>query len=72
MRDTATLPPMKLRDYLHQNRLRANAFAKLVDASPASVGRWLKDEMPSSEKLRRIADATDGAVMPNDFMEGWK
>ena len=62
---------MKLTDYLHKNRIRANAFAKMVQVSPATVGRWMYDEkMPFKiETFRRIAAATNGQVTANDWVD---
>lgn len=60
---------MTLDEYLHTNRIKDTRFAQLVGVSNATVGRWRKGEVPGSmETMRKIAEATDGAVMPNDFM----
>lgn len=60
---------MTLDEYLHTNRIKDTRFAQLVGVSSATVGRWRKGEVPGSmETMRKIAEATDGAVMPNDFM----
>jgi uncharacterized protein YdaL len=62
---------MKLTNYLRKNRIRANAFAKIVQVSPATVGRWMYDEkMPFKiETFRRIAAATNGHVTANDWVD---
>lgn len=62
---------MKLNDYLHKNRIRAIAFAKVVQVSPSAVCSWINHEkMPGKiETLRRIAAATNGQVTANDWVD---
>lgn len=60
---------MKLRDYLHFNRLTAREFGALAGASEHTVGKWSRGERtPRPESMRAIATVTDGAVTANDFM----
>lgn len=62
--------PMKLAQWLSEHETRARAFARLVGVAPSTVSRWLAGEIiPDRERMRKIADATDGRVMPNDFMD---
>ena len=62
---------MKLTDYLHKNRIRANAFAKVAQVTPAAVCSWINHgNMPRKiETLRRITAATNGHVTANDWVD---
>jgi DNA-binding transcriptional regulator YdaS (Cro superfamily) len=60
---------MKLRDYLHHNRIPKGEFADLVGIS----GPWLSQlcegrGWPSREVAARISSATNGEVTANDFV----
>lgn len=59
---------MNLASYLEQNNLTATVFAQRIGVAIATVTRAARGEiMPSPETMRRIIDATDGQVTPNDF-----
>jgi transcriptional regulator with XRE-family HTH domain len=59
---------MDLRDYLQSNGMTALAFSRRIDTSHVAVGRWLnKQRIPNAVMMRRIIQATNGAVTPNDF-----
>lgn len=62
---------MKLRDWLHANRVKKIDFAAKIGVSPSRVSQLCEHELPwpSRELALRIAEATDGAVTINDFME---
>lgn len=60
---------MKLIDYLNSHDLTASAFAGLIGRSPATVSRIVRGlNPPDWDTMQSIATATDGAVMPNDFL----
>ena len=59
-----------LADYLQEQSISTEDFAKRVKVDPISVGRYLRGERrPNWEVMRRIVKETDGSVTPNDFME---
>lgn len=59
----------KLRDWREARGLSARAFADLVQTSDASIIRIENgDQSPSADLMRRIHDATAGAVTPNDIL----
>ena len=60
---------MKLIAYMDAARVREEDFAAKIGASQSYVNRRKNGHVwPSSEMARRIMDATDGAVTPNDFL----
>ncbi|MBY0421357.1 MAG: helix-turn-helix domain-containing protein [Parvularculaceae bacterium] len=60
---------MNLATYIKQNGLRRSAFADKIGVSPTIVTQWCAgDAWPSADMARRIFDATDGQVTPNDFL----
>ena len=59
---------MKLGTYLDMHAIRSSHFARLLNVSPSTVGRWVDGALPRLDTMRRIADATDGAVMISDWM----
>jgi transcriptional regulator with XRE-family HTH domain len=55
--------------YLESNGIRNGAFAALVGASEATISRLRNGKQtPSYALVRKIAEVTGGAVLPNDFM----
>jgi transcriptional regulator with XRE-family HTH domain len=61
---------MKLSAWLSETETRPAQLAKTLEVEQSTVSRWLNGSMmPSMEMMRRVANATDGAVMPNDWME---
>jgi len=60
---------MKLTDYLSHTGMSAETFAKKLDVTVSAVNFWRNgDRTPRIAQMRKIFDATDGAVTPNDFM----
>lgn len=61
---------MKLADWLESTGTKRSAFARQVGLSPASVTALCNDARAwvSRETAERIAEATDQAVTPNDFL----
>ena len=60
---------MKLHDWLTETETSTTRLAELVGVSQSTVWRWVQGKMvPDMERMRLIAEATDGRVMPNDFM----
>lgn len=61
---------MTLSEYLDINKISKADFARLIGAgSRATIYRYLKGtrRAPSHDMMRRITDATAGAVTANDF-----
>ena len=53
----------ELREYLHQNRIKQNAFAAKMRVTPPTVTRWVNGEgKPSYEHMVTIERITEGAV----------
>ena len=60
---------MKLHDWLIETETSTTRLAELVGVAQSTVWRWVQGKMvPDMERMRLIAEATDGRVMPNDFM----
>ncbi len=60
---------MKLSSWLAKTETRPAHLAKTLGVAHSTVSRWLDgDTIPSMEMMRRVAEATDGAVMANDWM----
>lgn len=60
---------MRLAEYLAAMRLRPSSFARQVGVSHTTVMRWASGEVaPSLDAMERIAAATAGRVMPNNFL----
>jgi len=59
----------KLREWREARSLSAAAFAGMIESSSASVIRLEQGKQsPSFDLLKRIHEATGGAVTPNDFL----
>ncbi len=59
---------MKLGDYLQTEGITAAEFGRRIGASRSTVLRWVKGaRSPDSTSMRRVIDATSGAVSANDF-----
>lgn len=60
---------MNLSDYLSENSISRAEFAERIGVSEVSICRYvMKKRVPRPEQLRRIREATGGAVTANDFM----
>lgn len=66
---------MKLKDYLDEHNLTEGAFGDRVGVTASAINRLIPKEgepakrKPGFDLMARIAAATGGAVMPNDFMD---
>ncbi|MGN7160849.1 helix-turn-helix domain-containing protein [Sphingomonas sp. SAFR-052] len=58
---------MTLDSYLVSKGITEPAFAAMVGLNQSTVNRLRKGSVPSPNVMRRILDATSGAVTPNDF-----
>lgn len=59
---------MKLADFLRTKEIKAADFARQIGVSRQNVSRWaLGNVIPRPDEMRRIIEATDGEVTPNDF-----
>jgi transcriptional regulator with XRE-family HTH domain len=60
---------MKLADYLEKNEIDQASFAKALGVTKKAVQFWVGGERhPRLEQMQKIAEATKGEVMPNDFL----
>jgi 3,4-dihydroxy 2-butanone 4-phosphate synthase/GTP cyclohydrolase II len=59
---------MKLADWLKANRVRRTEFADRLGVTRGYVTQLCDGVQPSMSMAERICKATDGGVMPNDFM----
>lgn len=60
---------MTLAQYLRDNKLTDGTFAARIGCSAGAVRKWKYGErMPRPEQIKRIADATAGAVSAIDLL----
>ncbi|MFM7852394.1 MAG: helix-turn-helix domain-containing protein [Flammeovirgaceae bacterium] len=61
---------MQLKRFLFQNQIDRAIFAKKIGVSVPALHRYLHGErFPRIEHLKAIAIATEGKVLPNDFLD---
>jgi putative transcriptional regulator len=60
---------MKLDTYLEQAGLTHGQFAEMIGCEQPTITRFTKGRVPSPDLMRKIVEATDGAVTPNDFFD---
>ena len=61
---------MKIRAYLKLNKITQGEFADIIGASPQAISCFcLGQRIPRPDVMRKIFDATNGAVTPNDFFD---
>jgi len=61
---------MKLATYLSKHELSAREFSERLGVSAEAVRLYLSGARhPSPKVMRTIHEATNGDVMPNDFMD---
>ena len=61
---------MKLDRYLEITKQTRADFAQLVGVTEVSLSRYITgNRIPRPSLLKKIAFASDGAVMPNDFVD---
>lgn len=66
---SARRPDSPLQRYLKAQKIRDAEFADAIGVSAQAVSRYaLGLRRPEWSVLERIRDATDGALMPNDFL----
>ncbi|MDR9777234.1 YdaS family helix-turn-helix protein [Rhizobium hidalgonense] len=66
---------MTLDDFLNSKspKMSHAAFAELIDASQATVSRYLNgDRFPPPETIRKIVSATKGKVTADDLLVGFE
>lgn len=60
---------MKLDQFLTENKISTPAFAASIEMDPSSLWRIRKEKVrPDWKTIDAIVLATNGAVMPNDFL----
>ncbi|MFD1199547.1 helix-turn-helix domain-containing protein [Brucella gallinifaecis] len=58
----------KLKTYLKDNGLSHDAFAKEVDATQATITRYVRgDRFPTPQMIVKIAKATNGEITASDW-----
>jgi hypothetical protein len=61
---------MKLATYLTANEIRSAAFGRLVGVSKQTMFKYVRGIcFPPPETLKRIREATQGAVTADDFVD---
>lgn len=60
---------MRLADYLATKGISQAEMARRIGVSRWSISRYCAGDLPSRDKLERIAEATGGDVLPNDFCD---
>jgi transcriptional regulator with XRE-family HTH domain len=61
---------MQLTEWLAEKAIDKEEFAKRVGATPEAVRLWTSGaRIPNRHFMRRIREATDEAVQPNDFFQ---
>lgn len=59
---------MRLQQFIKGREMTHEAFARLVGVSQATINRYVRGErFPSPEMIRRIGEATGGAVTVSDW-----
>lgn len=61
---------MKIQAYMTANKISPKQMADLIGGvTESGVRKWVYGErFPRVDQLKRIAEITSGAVMPNDFI----
>lgn len=60
---------MRLSVYLKKKKIAPEDFARAIGAHPSTVYRFLHGlSFPKSGNIRKIFEATEGAVKANDFI----
>jgi transcriptional regulator with XRE-family HTH domain len=61
---------MKLRAHLTQTGTSVAEFSRKIGVSKMAVQHWVSgNRIPRPEIMKRITEATNGAVQPNDFFD---
>lgn len=61
---------MRLQDWLKRERCSKVNFAKRIDVPVSTINRIISESRsPTHQIMKRIIDATDGEVLPNDFFD---
>ncbi len=61
---------MKLISYIEAHGLTQAEFARKIGANVMAISRYCRGEqIPRPNTMRRIVEATDGAVKPSDFYD---
>lgn len=62
---------MKLKSYMTENGLTAQAMAERLSEPVRTVQKWMSGErIPRPDSMRKIQEATGGQVTANDFFSG--
>lgn len=63
---------MRLREYLDLKNVKANVWADQVGLPISGVYAWLAGTKPNIDNIMLIKKATNGAVAPDDWVNGEK
>lgn len=58
---------MTLDEFLSSSETTEAAFARRIGVAQQAVNRYRRGRIPERAIMRRIVEATGGAVQPNDF-----
>jgi transcriptional regulator with XRE-family HTH domain len=58
---------MKLKDFLKEEKITQEEFAKQIDTAQGCISRWCGGEIPRADMMTKILIATKGKVTANDF-----
>ena len=58
---------MKLKDFLKEEDITQEEFAKKIGSKQTTVARWIQGATPRVEMMSKILLATQGKVTANDF-----
>lgn len=62
---------MKLEDWFKLTKRPKGDFAREIGVTPQMISAYIKgDVWPKQDRMKRIAELTDGAVTANDFLGG--
>lgn len=60
---------MKLDDWFKTTKRPKGDFAREIGVTPQMISAYIKGDIwPSKDRMKAIAEKTDGAVTANDFM----
>lgn len=64
---------MKLKDWLNKNGVKATFLADKIGVHRSYISQWVSGRVrPSIHNAVKIAKATNGEVLPQDFIAGDK
>lgn len=60
---------MTLKEYMDRNQIEPEVMAARLGVSVSGLMKWVREQrIPRPDMMHAIAEATNGAVTPNDFI----